>query len=79
VPESAGKYAASVTVNAQGTITALSPSPMDVNVLWAGTDDGNIQVTLDGGARWTDVTPPEVKPWTRIFNIEADHFDKATA
>lgn len=79
VPASAGKYASTVTVNAQGAITALSPSPMDVNIIWAGTDDGNIQVTMDGGANWTDVTPPQIKPWTRIFNIEAGHFDKGTA
>ena len=56
-----------------------SPSPRDVNVLWAGTDDGNIQVTTDGGATWTNVTPPQIKPWTRIFNIEAGHFDTLTA
>jgi photosystem II stability/assembly factor-like uncharacterized protein len=79
VPESAGKYAASVTVSAQGTITALSPSPLDVDVIWAGTDDGNVQVTVDGGAHWTNVTPPQIEPWTRIFNIEAGHFDKGTA
>jgi photosystem II stability/assembly factor-like uncharacterized protein len=79
VPESAGKYAASVTVSAQGTITALSPSPLDVDVIWAGTDDGNVQVTVDGGAHWTNVTPPRIEPWTRIFNIEAGHFDKGTA
>jgi photosystem II stability/assembly factor-like uncharacterized protein len=79
VPDSAGKYAASVTVTAQGTITALSPSPIDVDVIWAGTDDGNIQVTMDGGAHWTNVTPPQIKPWTRIFNIEAGHFDEGTA
>ena len=76
---SAGKYAGSVTPSPQGTITALSPSPKDVNILWAGTDDGNIQVTLDGGVGWTNVTPPEIKPWTRIFNIEAGHFDTRTA
>jgi photosystem II stability/assembly factor-like uncharacterized protein len=79
VPPSAGKYAPTVTVNAQGAITALSPSPLDVNILWAGTDDGNIQVTMDGGATWQNVTPPSVKAWTRIFNIEAGHFDKNTA
>jgi photosystem II stability/assembly factor-like uncharacterized protein len=79
VPESAGKYATDVTVSAQGTITALSPSSLDVDVIWAGTDDGNIQMTMDGGASWTDVTPPAIKPWTRIFNIEAGHFDKGTA
>jgi photosystem II stability/assembly factor-like uncharacterized protein len=79
VPANAGKYASGVTVNAQGTITALSPSPRSVSVLWAGTDDGNIQVTMDGGVRWTNVTPAAITPWTRIFNIEAGHFDTRTA
>jgi hypothetical protein len=66
-------------VGQQGAITALSPSPRDVDVIWAGTDDGNIQVTMDGGANWSNVTPPEIEPWTRIFNIEAGHFDHGTA
>ena len=61
------------------SITALAPSPLDVNVLWAGTGDGLIQVTTDGGAKWTNVTPPQIKPWTRIFNMEAGHFDTKTA
>ena len=34
---------------------------------------------MDGGAKWADVTPPEVKPWARVFNIEAGHFDTQTA
>ena len=79
IPASAGKYASEVTVAPQGAITALSPSPRDVTVIWAGTDDGNIQVTMDGGLRWSNVTPPAIKPWTRIFNIEAGHFDARTA
>jgi photosystem II stability/assembly factor-like uncharacterized protein len=79
VPANTGKYGESVTPAPLGTITALSPSPRDVNVLWAGTDDGNIQVTMNGGAAWTNVTPPQIKPWTRIFNIEAGHFDSMTA
>ncbi|HEY5060322.1 MAG TPA: hypothetical protein VII52_02250 [Gemmatimonadaceae bacterium] len=79
VPANVGKYASSVTVDPQGSITALSPSPRDVRVLWAGTDDGTIQVTTDGGAKWTNVTPPQIKPWTRIFNIDAGHFDSRTA
>src|SRR5262249_20251360 len=49
VPANAGKYASGVTPASMGSITALSPSPKDLNVLWAGTDDGNIQVTSDGG------------------------------
>ncbi len=79
VPASAGKYASDVEVSPQGVITALAPSPLGVGVLWAGTDDGNIQVTMDGGAHWSDVTPPAVKPWTRIFNMDAGHFDTLTA
>jgi photosystem II stability/assembly factor-like uncharacterized protein len=79
VPASAGKYAAGVTPAPAGAITALSPSAREVNILWAGTDDGHIQVTMDGGATWTNVTPPQIKPWTRIFNIEAGHFDTQTA
>lgn len=43
------------------------------------SDDGNIQVTMDAGASWRNVTPPAIKPWTRIFNIEAGHFDNRTA
>jgi photosystem II stability/assembly factor-like uncharacterized protein len=79
VPTSAGKYASEVKPGPQGTITALSPSPMRAGTLWAGTDDGTMQVTMDGGATWSNVTPPEIKPWTRIFNIEAGHFDARTA
>src|SRR5262249_25417143 len=79
VPATAGKYASSVQVSPQGTITALGASSRDVKVLWAGTDDGNIQVTMDGGVKWADVTPPQIKPWTRIFNMDAGHFDTLTA
>jgi photosystem II stability/assembly factor-like uncharacterized protein len=79
VPKNAGKYAASVTPSASGSVTALAPSPLDVNVLWSGSGDGAIQVTTDGGAKWTDVTPPQIKPWTRIFNMDAGHFDTKTA
>ena len=79
VPASAGKYAAGVTPAPMGSITAFSPSPKDAKVLWAGTDDGVIQVTKDGGATWASVTPAAIKPWTRIFNIEAGHFAAGTA
>ncbi len=79
VPTNAGKYASTVTPGPQGTITSLAPSPRDTNVLWTGTDDGTIQVTMDGGVKWTNVTPSQVKPWTRIYNLDAGHFDKLTA
>jgi photosystem II stability/assembly factor-like uncharacterized protein len=81
VPANAGKYGSTPPAQptAVGSVTALAPSPLDVNVLWAGTGDGLIQVTMNGGARWTNVTPPEIKPWTRIFNMDAGHFDTKTA
>ena len=79
VPATVGKYASQVTPSPQGSITALSSSPRDVKVLWAGTDDGNIQVTTDGGTTWNNVTPPSIKAWTRFFNIDAGHFDTQTA
>ena len=79
VPASTGRYASQVTPAPAGSITALSPSPLDVNVLWAGTDDGNIQVMTGPTHTWTNVTPAAIKPWTRIFNIEAGHFSTLTA
>jgi len=79
IPVNAGKYAPTVTPAAQGSVTALAPSPLDVNVLWAGTGDGLIQVTTDGGKKWTNVAPPQMKAWTRIFNMDAGHFDTKTA
>ena len=79
IPANAGKYASTTTASAQGTLTALAPSPLDVNVLWTGSGDGAIQVTMNGGKTWTDVTPPQIKPWARIFNMDAGHFDTKTA
>jgi photosystem II stability/assembly factor-like uncharacterized protein len=79
IPTNAGKYANTVTPAAQGSVTALAPSPLDVNVLWAGTGDGLIQLTTDGGVKWTNVSPPQMKAWTRIFNMDAGHFDTKTA
>ena len=37
------------------TILTIAPSPLDSNVIWVGTDDGNVQVTRDGGKTWTNV------------------------
>ena len=79
VPASAGKYAGEVKPAQQGSVTALAPSAKDVNVLWAGTDDGNVQVTMDGGATWSNVTPAGIKPWTRIYNLEAGRHNRLTA
>jgi hypothetical protein len=62
-------------VTQRGVVYALAPSPLDINTLWAGTDDGLIHVTRDGGKTWADVTPPGVKPWAKISILEASHAD----
>src|SRR5262249_13258749 len=58
VPASVGTYASSATARARhpGVIYTLAPSYVDVKRIWAGTDDGLIQTTTDGGAHWADVT-----------------------
>jgi photosystem II stability/assembly factor-like uncharacterized protein len=78
-PTSAGRYAGNITPGPRGAITALAPSPRSAQTIWAGTDDGVIQVTTNGGRTWSNVTPPVIQPWTRIFNMDAGHFDALTA
>jgi hypothetical protein len=63
----------------RGVIYSIAPSPKDVNLIWAGTDDGVIQVTRDGGKNWQNVTPPELTPWSKLAQMDASHFDTPTA
>jgi len=63
----------------RGVIYALAPSFHTVNTLWAGTDDGLIWITRDGGKNWTNITPPDLTPWSKVTQIEASHFDDNTA
>ncbi len=63
----------------RGVIYALGPSFKDVNLIWAGTDDGLIHVTHDGGKTWADVTPPELTPWSKVAQLEASHYDTHSA
>ena len=61
------------------TIFALAESPVTKEVIWAGTDDGLIQITRDGGKSWTNVTPKDLPDWSRISQIDASPFDAGTA
>jgi photosystem II stability/assembly factor-like uncharacterized protein len=63
----------------KGVIYAVAPSSKDVNLIWAGTDDGLIHVTRDGGKTWKDVTPKDLTAWSKVSLIEASHFDAGTA
>ena len=60
-------------------IYALAPSFKDINTLWAGTDDGLIWMTRDGGKNWNNITPPELTAWSKVTQIEASHFDDQSA
>jgi photosystem II stability/assembly factor-like uncharacterized protein len=62
-----------------GVVYTIAPSPTRADEIWAGTDNGLIQLTLDKGAHWTNVTPPGVEDWSQISLIEASRFDAATA
>ncbi len=62
------------------TIYAIAESPVDEKVIWVGTDDGNIQVTTDAGATWTNVAPniPEMPAGLWVSSVEPSHFDRNT-
>jgi photosystem II stability/assembly factor-like uncharacterized protein len=63
----------------RGVIYALAPSFKSVNTLWAGTDDGLIWITRDGGKNWNNITPPELIAWSKVTQLEASHFDDQSA
>ena len=81
VPSSIGIYRSPALEKQprRGVIYAVAPSYKDVNVIWAGTDDGLIHVTEDGGKTWTNVTPPGVTAWSKVAQIDAGRFDAKTA
>jgi photosystem II stability/assembly factor-like uncharacterized protein len=64
-----------------GTILSFSLSPVDPNVIWVGTDDGNVQVTRDGGQNWSNVVTniKNLPQWGRLQQIEASPSSADTA
>jgi photosystem II stability/assembly factor-like uncharacterized protein len=63
------------------TILTIAPSPLERGLIWVGTDDGNVQLTRDGGRTWTNVSDriPGVPTATYVPHIEASKHDAATA
>lgn len=61
------------------TIFAIAESPRAKGMIWVGTDDGQIQLTHDGGGSWVNVTPREMPAWSTISMIEPSRYDSNTA
>jgi photosystem II stability/assembly factor-like uncharacterized protein len=59
----------------RGVIYTIAPSPVLRPMIWVGTDDGAIQVTMNDGKTWQNVTPKELTPWSRVTTIDASHAD----
>jgi photosystem II stability/assembly factor-like uncharacterized protein len=83
-PSTMGDSGGPITLDQTGVETyavvfALAPSPLDGNVIWAGSDDGLVHVTRDGGKNWTKVTPQGLPDFARVSLIEASPHDAGTA
>ena len=61
------------------TVFAFLESPHEKGVFWAGSDDGLVHISRDGGANWQNITPPDLEEWTRVDMIEVSPHDAATA
>ena len=74
----------SITIDDTGTeyydtIFAVAESPVAKDLIWAGTDDGLIHITRDGGKNWTNVTPKDLPEWSRVSLIDASPHDAGSA
>ncbi|NOT60545.1 MAG: glycoside hydrolase [Acidobacteria bacterium] len=80
IPASIGKYRKPemATMPRRGVIYSVAPSHKNLNTIWAGTDDGLIHRTTDGGKTWANITPPELKSWMKVAQLDAGHFDDDT-
>ncbi|MFI5125426.1 MAG: glycosyl hydrolase [Candidatus Acidiferrales bacterium] len=63
------------------TIYSIAESPVKAGVIWTGSDDGQVNVTQDGGGHWANVTKniPDLPAWGTVWNVEPSHFDAGTA
>ncbi|HEU4935489.1 MAG TPA: hypothetical protein VFT39_03480 [Vicinamibacterales bacterium] len=63
----------------RGVIYGVGPSPLNAHMIWVGTDDGLIHLSIDDGKSWQNVTPPAIDAWSRITGIEGSHTQEDTA
>ena len=82
-PETLGKTGGIITMDMNGpeiyaTVFALAPSSHDVNTIWAGSDDGKVHITRNGGKKWVDITPKDLPKYSRISIIDESKFNPGT-
>jgi photosystem II stability/assembly factor-like uncharacterized protein len=83
-PSTMGPSGGPITLDQTGvetyaTVFTLAPSPINGQVIWAGSDDGFVHVTRDGGKGWQKVNPPDLPEFARVSLIEASPHDAGTA
>ncbi|HXD48094.1 MAG TPA: glycosyl hydrolase, partial [Gemmatimonadaceae bacterium] len=67
------------SVEYYATVFVINESPVTGKTLWTGSDDGKVYVTRDGGLKWTDVTPKDMRKFTRVSSIDASKFGECIA
>jgi photosystem II stability/assembly factor-like uncharacterized protein len=68
-----------ISIEYYDVVFSLAESPLQKDLLWAGSDDGLVHLTRDGGASWANVTPKDLPEWSLISQIDASAHDPATA
>jgi photosystem II stability/assembly factor-like uncharacterized protein len=78
---SGGLTGDNIGVEYNSVVFAIAESRMEKGLIWAGTNDGLVQITRDGGKNWTNVTRniPALPPWGTLSNIEPSRYDAGTA
>ena len=82
-PETLGKTGGLITMDMNGpeiyaTVFALAPSNHDINTIWAGSDDGMVHITRNGGKTWTNITPKDLPKFSRISIIDESQHTPGT-
>jgi len=82
-PETLGKTGGIITMDMNGpeiyaTVFALAPSHHDINTIWAGSDDGKVHITRDGGKNWQDITPTDLPKYSRVSIIDESRHNPGT-
>ena len=82
-PSTLGKTGGVITMDMNGpeiyaTVFALAPSNHDINTIWAGSDDGKMHITRNGGNNWEDITPKELPKFSRISIIDESTHNPGT-